>query len=922
MWSKKQRDLVRKYKHQAKLRWYKYSELKRRKKFWPLTKNWFTLRRKHREELKRWKAEIKAIDDKSDRRARKKAYKYYKKLMHRRVKWTVLIIIFLAIVWLICVWYQNVSAPLTPAQQDARDASLKLALEEQAGGSVLLRNVDSSLPLTPKSKVNVFGAEAAKPIFGGGGAGGIASTSVVDLYDALRDSGFKYNTELYNIYSNYAYHGKASDGNFKKPGKNLLETFLPNAAGFIASPAKEMPVSKLSGNALRNAVAYSDTAIYVVSRMGTETKDLSVKDLQLTTDEVDTIKTLDKNFKNVVLLLNTTNPIELGIVNNLQHVNSVLWIGAPGETGMKSVAKILNGEINPSGRLADTYAYDLKSNPAVINSGSFQYKDKSGEPIKRYFIDYKEGVYVGYRYYETFVPDAQYASVVQYPFGYGLSYTNFKWQMVGHKVSDGSVMVDVKVINTGEASGRDVVELYYTPPYIKGGVEKSAVNLAAYGKTSLLRPGESEIVSLKFDLRDMASYDAVTAKAYVLDAGKYTISVRSDAHRTVSAFTYSNPKQIVFDTDAVTGNKVTNRFDSAGGGLTYLSRQDGAMALPTSPAESQYTITKAILDADYKHKKSNASLPVTGAGNGLKLADLKGLDYNDPQWNKFLDQFTEQELIKLAGDGGYWSVGFEDLGIPRTQMFDGPASIRSFIHAWASVAYPIPLVLSSTWDTSLASDVGKAMGVEAQSYNVDAVYAPSINLHRSPLGGRAFEYYSEDPLLTGSTAVSYVSGLQTTNTMAVMKHFVANDQETHRADYGLYTWLDEQSLRELYLKPFQMVTQQAHVHGVMSAFNRIGAIWAGGDKVLLTDVLRGEWGFEGFVITDAGIAGQGDHFDALQAVEAGNDLMLSTIIEIPGGSGFEKQLKSYLKEDRAGTLVALRNAAHNICFYVLQTSKM
>lgn len=367
---------------------------------------------------------------------------------------------------------------------------------------------------------------------------------------------------------------------------------------------------------------------------------------------------------------------------------------------------------------------------------------------------------------------------------------------------------------------------------------------------------------------------------------------------------------------------MTNRFDDSRGDLTYLSRSDPEATTPSAPSGDDYSLPEGLYDYDYVHKKSDAEVPTTGADNQIKLEDLKDLDYDDPKWDKFLDQFTDNELVSLAGNGGYWTIAIDRLGIPRTSMYDGPASIRSFIGSWASVAYPTPVNLSATWNDELAQEVGEAMGNEAQSYDIDAVYAPSLNLHRSPLGGRNFEYYSEDPLIAGKIGAAYTKGVQSTGTVAVMKHFAGNEQETNRANYGLYVWTTEQSLRELYLKPFKLAVKEGGANGAMSAFNRIGPIWAGGNKALLTDVLRTEWGFEGFVITDAGIAGQGDHFNALQAVEAGNDLMLYFLIDTPGDNTFEKQLKDYLKEDRAGTLQALRKSAHNICYYVLQTNKL
>jgi len=420
----------------------------------------------------------------------------------------------------------------------------------------------------------------------------------------------------------------------------------------------------------------------------------------------------------------------------------------------------------------------------------------------------------------------------------------------------------------------------------------------------------------------MASYDAASAKTWVLDAGNYKVNVARNVHSTVASFDYTQAAQKVINNDSVTGTEVTNRFDDAAGELTYYSRSRPAETYPVAPTGEAFDLPDAVAAGDYKHQQSTEEEPATNAKNNIKLADLKNLSYDDLKWSHFLDQFTTDELVSIAGNGGYWTMGNDRLGIPKTSMYDGPASIRSFLQAWATVAYPLPVNLSASWNDSLAEEVGRSMGAEARSFNVDAVYAPSVNLHRSPLGGRNFEYFSEDPLLAGKFGAAWTRGLQETKTIAVMKHFAANDQETNRANYGLYTWMTEQALRELYLKPFEITVKEGDAHGAMSAFNRIGATWAGGSKALLTDVLRKEWGFTGFVVTDAALAGQGDHFDALQAVEAGNDLMLASIVDLPGDNTYESQLKKYLKDDRAGTIVALRNAAHNISYYVLQTSKI
>ncbi len=915
------RARITEYKQKARTRYKRLVTSRKKRRGLPIGEQ-FNLWRQDRQADKRWKQKIKAVKDSGDRKAQKKGYKLYKKLLRRKYVVATWVIVTVVVVGLFGSWLYGATRPLTAEQRDAREHSLRVAREVMDEGIVLLRNEHHTLPLTNKA-VSVFGASAAKPVYGGGGAGGIAAQDVKSLYTAFGEAGIQYDTGLYNVYNNYVFNGMASTNGYTPPtGRSILDTLLPNIAGFMATTATEMPAQDIPEEVLTQAKKHSDTAVYVISRVGTETKDLQPSDLQLNDNERATLELMDKHFAHVVVLMNTTNAFELGFVNELKHVDSVLWIGAPGEVGTASVADVLLGNVNPSGRLTDTYAYDVHSNPAVRNTGNFQYIDGNGKPVKRYFVNYQEGIYVGYRYYETFVDPADYDKVVQYPFGYGLSYSSFDWK-VGSTVATGdTIRANVTVTNTGHVAGKDVVQVYYTPPFTAGGIEKPAIALGGYAKTTLLRPGESQTVTVEFTTRSMASYDDKDAKAYVLDAGSYQISIARNVHDIVDKFTYTQPAKQVFATDSATGNPITNRFDDARGNVTYLSRSNPAATQPTAPKGDGFVLPSIVTDSDYVHQVGQGKEPTLKAKNNIKLKDLKGLEYSDPKWQQFLDQFSQDELVHLAGNGGYWSIGINRLGIPRTSMYDGPASIRNFLQAWATVAYPIPVNLSATWNTELAETVGQAMGKEAQSFNVDAVYAPSINLHRSPLGGRNFEYYSEDPLVAGTFGAAWTRGLQSTRTVAVMKHFVANDQETNRANFGLYTWMNEQSLRELYLKPFEITAKQGNAHGVMTAFNRIGAIWAGGSKPLLTDVLRNEWGFKGFVITDAGIAGQGDHFDALQAVEAGNDLMLAFIFDAPGNNQFESQLYDYLKQDRAGTLTALRNAAHNISYYVLQTSKV
>ncbi|MDR7385588.1 beta-glucosidase [Promicromonospora iranensis] len=879
-------------------------------------------RRADAREIKAWRAEVREAAPRRERRARKKGYKAFRRRQYRWLRLTAAGTAVALVVGPFGIWYVAATRPATASQAETRAHSLQVADQVMDEGMVLLENDEGTLPLQ-EPVVSVFGVGAVTPVYGGGGAGGISSVGARSLYTALDDAGIDYDDGVRDIYGNFAASGEVSTEPYQDPEPGVVDTLLPSAKGFLVASPEEMPPADLPPDALERARERSAVAVYVLSRAGMEGSDFLPEELRPSRDERATLELLDSTFDHVVVLVNSTNAMELGIVEELRNVDAVLWIGGPGETGMDAVAGALAGEVNPSGRLTDTYAYDVTSHPAVVNTGDFQYEDAAGVPAGRYFTNHLEGIYVGYRYFETFVDDDEYDDVVQYPFGYGLSYTGFEWKVGTIDAGPRTVSAQVTVTNTGETPGKDVVQVYYDPPYTPGGIEKSGTVLGGYAKTGELAPGESQTVTVTFDTASMASYDDREHRAWVLDSGSYEIRVARHVHDTVRSVTYAQPETVVRKTDPKTGAEVTNRFDDARGDLTYLSRQDPAGTMPTAPDGDALELPDGLLEADYEHVPDpSTTVPTTGADNGLALADLEGRPIDDPLWDDFLDQLTEDELVRLSANGGYWSVAIDRLGVPRTAMYDGPASIRNFVGHWATVAFPTPVVLASTWNDALAREVGSAMGAEAQAHQVDAVYAPSLDLHRSPLGGRNFEYFSEDPLLTAHIGAEYVAGMQSQGTVAVMKHFAGNVQETNRAAMGLYVWTTEQTWRELHLRPFEAAVKDGGAHGAMTAFNRIGTTWAGGSSALLTDILRGEWAFEGFVITDAGIVGQGDHFDALQAAGSGNDLILGELLDMPGGNTYEQELEAYLEEDRAGTLTALRDAAHHILYYVTLTNRI
>jgi beta-glucosidase len=915
------RRLVKQYRTEAKQRFADLRARRRQRRGTPVAER-LAARRAERAEISAWRAEARAAEPRHERRARTKGYKAFRRRQRRWIKLTALGAVAALVAGSLGSWHYDATRPATPDQAATRDHSLLIADQVMAEGLVLLENDERVLPLADR-RVSVFGVSAATPVYGGGGAGGISSVGARSLFAAFDDAGIDYDETVRDVYANYATSGEASTEAYEEPEAGVVDEVLPALKGFFVTSPTEMPVEHLPEAVLADAREHADTAVYAIGRAGMEGRDFTPEDLRPTDDERATLELLDSAFEHVVVLVNSANAMELGFLEEYGSVDAALWIGGPGETGMNAVARALTGEVNPSGRLTDTYAYDIDTHPAVLNTGDFEYVDDAGEPAGRYFTHHLEGVYTGYRYFETFVPEEEYDDVVQYPFGHGLSYTEFAWSGAEIETDERTVTARVDVTNTGDLPGREVVQVYYDAPYVPGGIEKSATVLGGYAKSDTLDPGESQTLTVSFDTASMASYDDRDARAWVLDEGEYGIRLARNAHETVDSATHDQPERVVVDTDAATGGEITNRFDDARGDLAYLSRGNPEETFPTAPEGDGLRMPEGLLEADYELEVDpDATAPVTGADNGLELADLKGAPMDDPRWADFLDQLTEDELVALAGNGGYWSVGIERLGVPATTMYDGPASIRDFIGHWATVAFPTPVVLASTWNDDLALEVGRAMGAEARAYGVDAVYGPSLDLHRSPLGGRNFEYFSEDPLLTSRIGAQYVSGLQSGGTVAVIKHLAGNVQETNRAAMGLYVWTTEQAWRELHLRPFEAAVKDGGAHGVMTAFNRVGTTWTGGSEALLTDVLRGEWGFEGFVITDAGIVGQGAHFDTRQAVDAGNDMILGLLIDLPGDGRYEKELRSYLEQDRAGTLTALRESAHHILFYVLQTNRI
>ena len=788
---------------------------------------------------------------------------------------------------------------------NTREKAIEIANQIESEGIVLLKNEDNTLPLKTK-KVNVFGAASCSiALAGAAGSGAVRSSDTVGFYDALENAGIEYNKNLYNTYAN------ATGTRFDLGIIGYVITVLKQ---FFGGGQKEMPISKISDSAMAQAKEYSQTAVIVIGRVGTEMKDLSVEKLNLTADEKQMIEKVCSEFPEVIVIFNISNITDMSWLEDYDSIKAAMIMWLPGEVGNNSVAKVLTGEVNPSGKLVDTISYDIEDHPASENFGNYMYKGIFGIP--KYFVNYNEGIYVGYRYFETFAPEK-----VQYPFGFGLSYTSFGWEVKDFDANEDEISVKVKVTNTGNVAGKEVVQLYFSAPYYEGGIEKSAIELAGYAKTKELAPGKSETLEISFSTEDMASYDSVNEEAWVLDKGEYKIHVAHDVRTFEESFSYTVDEKVVYKTDSNSGNEIKNLFGFAEGDLTYLSRADEESTYPTPP--TNYMATAEVKNSDKRpDPETEGEAPKTGVKYD-KTITLQDVAKDESLWDAFLDQLTVDEMITLITDCGYETEAIERLGIPATSDNDGPSCIKGeggLLYSQCGLAFPVATVLACTWNDELAEEFGEIIGEEGNQLGTHVWYAPGCNIHRSPQGGRNNEYYSEDPLISGKMSAAVTRGVQSKGIVVTVKHFAANEQETNRQSNGLYTWLNEQSLREIYLEPFEISVKEGGAKGIMSAYNRIGAQWCGGSKALITDLLRTEWGFDGFVITDASIdlTGEG-YLDPVLAVYARNSGIL-TMLYVVSAPQTILSLKLAYRKDPIGMGKAMRLCVYDICRMKMETN--
>lgn len=806
---------------------------------------------------------------------------------------------------------RNTTAPEAVKEETAAAQAITQQIEEE--GLVLLRNENNVLPLSDK-KVNIFGFASDAIVYGGSGSGAADESKNINLATAFKNVGVEVNSELSEFYK--------QKNNEAKEGNGVTIALSDYSI-------KEPAVADYENGLLENAKAFSDIAVVVFGRSGGEGADMPMDMaeyaggtagrhyMELAENEEAMLEMVKDNFDKVVVLINSSSPMELGFLED-EKVDAAMWIGGPGSVGLQAVANAVVGEVNPSGRLVDTYAYDATSAPAYMNIGDFSYIGTEhseggmssmmggGEsPYK--FMNYQEGIYVGYRYYETAAVDGfiNYDETVQYPFGYGLSYTTFEQKMGDLKEDGEQVSVDVTVTNTGDTAGKEVVQLYYTAPYTVGGIEKAHVNLLAFDKTELLAPGESQTLTLTFAKEDMASYDYKEAKAYVLEKGNYAIKLMNNSHDVI------DQRSLVIEETVLNRNsdlvEATNQFDDVAGDITYVSRADWEGTIPKEKAVDKEA-TPEILEAlqNTSVETDPEAEDVVFADHDLTLADVKGLPYDDPKWEQLLEQLSVKDMEQLIGMSGWQSVRVGSVGKPEVLDVDGPAGLNGLINGTKGNQYTSAVVVGSTWNTDLPEEFGKALGDEAYANKVSGIYGPAMNIHRTPFSGRNFEYYSEDGFLSGKMGAAMVRGCNDKNVYTYIKHFALNDQETNAI--GGANWCNEQAMREIYLKPFEITVKEGDSKAVMTTWSRIGTTWAGGSKPLLQNVLRDEWGFVGFVITDNSM--MGDFQNADQAIAAGNDMMLSSI-----------QKEITIDETAEGRQL-MRKACHNILYVVANSNAL
>ena len=818
---------------------------------------------------------------------------------------------------------------------ETNEEAAEVAEEIMEDGIVLLKN-ESLLPLNETKKLNIFGWESINPAYGGAGSGGINDLyDIVSLNQGLENAGFSINQELVDFYNNY--------------GADNPEMSIQKQSWTLPEP----PVDTYSDGLIKSAKEYSDVAVVVLSRKAGEGHNDIPMDvrkaaydnnsdeyddfpegehyLQLSQTERDMVDMVCSNFDNVIVVYNGANQFELGFADEYPQIKSVVWCPGTGNVGFNALGKVFSGEVNPSGKTPDTFIYDMTTAPWWNNAEKTEYTNLADMAVEGMnagtaqvyapaFTNYVEGIYVGYKYYETAAQEGaiDYDKTVQYPFGYGLSYTEFEQKMGELEEKDGQISVDVEVTNTGDVAGKDVVEVYYKPPYTNGGIEKSSANLIEFAKTDLLQPGESQTVTVTFSIEDMASYDENNAKAYVLEKGDYVISINSDSHTVLDQKTYTADKDVVYKGEnkrASDDTAATNVFEDAKGDITYLSRADHfanyeeATAAPASaelgePYVSEYHLNSNFDKTTYLNDED--VMPTTGADNGLTLADMRDADYDDPRWEKLLDQLTVDEMANMIAMAGYQTAAMDSVGKVATLDFDGPAAINNNFTGVGSIGFPIEVVVASTWNKELAQAWGECMGKISQEMGAEGWYAPGMNTHRTAFGARNYEYFSEDGVLAGNMGANAVEGARKYGVYSYIKHFALYEGNAKMVS----AWSNEQAIREIYLKPFEISVKQGGANAVMVSWSFLGDKWTGECSNLMNTVLREEWGFRGMALTDFFRNNGHGFMNADAALANGVDAMLST---------FNGEENNVANPEHPTSVLQMRNACKNVMYTVVSS---
>ena len=818
---------------------------------------------------------------------------------------------------------------------ETNEEAAEVAEEIMEDGIVLLKN-ESLLPLNETKKLNIFGWESINPAYGGAGSGGINDLyDIVSLNQGLENAGFSINQELVDFYNNY--------------GADNPEMSIQKQSWTLPEP----PVDTYSDELIKSAKEYSDVAVVVLSRKAGEGHNDIPMDvrkaaydnnsdeyddfpegehyLQLSQTERDMVDMVCSNFDNVIVIYNGANQFELGFADEYPQIKSVVWCPGTGNVGFNALGKVFSGEVNPSGKTPDTFIYDMTTAPWWNNAEKTEYTNLADMAVEGMnagtaqvyapaFTNYVEGIYVGYKYYETAAQEGaiDYDKTVQYPFGYGLSYTEFEQKMGELEEKDGQISVDVEVTNTGDVAGKDVVEVYYKPPYTNGGIEKSSANLIEFAKTDLLQPGESQNVTVTFSIEDMASYDENNAKAYVLEKGDYVISINSDSHTVLDQKTYTADNDVVYKGEnkrASDDTAATNVFEDAKGDVTYLSRADHfanyeeATAAPASaelgePYVSEYHLNSNFDKTTYLNDED--VMPTTGADNGLTLADMRDADYDDPRWEKLLDQLTVDEMANMIAMAGYQTAAMDSVGKVATLDFDGPAAINNNFTGVGSIGFPIEVVVASTWNKELAQAWGECMGKISQEMGAEGWYAPGMNTHRTAFGARNYEYFSEDGVLAGNMGAKAVEGARKYGVYSYIKHFAMYEGNAKMVS----VWSNEQAIREIYLKPFEISVKQGGANAVMVSWSFLGDKWTGESSNLMNTVLRDEWGFRGMALTDFFRNNGHGFMNADAALANGVDAMLST---------FNGEENNVANSEHPTSVLQMRNACKNVMYTVVSS---